>query len=123
MQRKLFTETTIFTTVSYYKEDNELKHRSAAILPENLNHYTIGVYQFQKIITDYLTGNSKRKQISYFTDGAVQNFKNSLKLQSFSVLKKITQPDQKTLKFDLLLQIPCPVHKSTILLYLLQNQF
>lgn len=69
-------QVTIFTTVIYYKEVDELKHRSLAILSDNLNHDTVAVYEFQKIITNHLKENFKATKIFYFTDGAPQHFKN-----------------------------------------------
>lgn len=69
-------QVSIFTTVIYYKEENELKHRNVVILSDNLNHDEIGVYEFQKIITEYLKENFKHNKVFYFTDGAAQHFKN-----------------------------------------------
>lgn len=55
---------TIFTTVIYYKKDNKLKHWSVYVYSiRQLNHDTIGVYEFQIIITDNLKENFKPKNI------------------------------------------------------------
>ena len=47
----------ILKTVIYQKESNELKHRSLALLPDNINYDTISVNEFQKFITKYLKEN------------------------------------------------------------------
>lgn len=69
-------QVTIFTTVIYYTENGELKHRSLVILSDSLNHDTVAVYEFQKIIINYLKKNFNPKKMYYFTDGAAQHFKN-----------------------------------------------
>lgn len=71
-------QATVFTTGIYYKVDNEddLQHDSIAIISDSLNHDTVAVYEFQKIIVKYLSEHDVRKKIIYFTDGASQHFKN-----------------------------------------------
>lgn len=69
-------QATIFTVVIYYTENNELKHKSLAIISDNLCHDTIAVYVYQKIIIDYLKKDFDPKKIYYVSDGAAQHFKN-----------------------------------------------
>lgn len=45
-------QTTIFTVVIYYKEKDEIKHKSIAILSDNLKHDTTAVYQYQTLIIE-----------------------------------------------------------------------
>lgn len=69
-------QTTIFTVVIYYKEKDEIKHKSIAILSDNLKHDTTAVYQYQTLIIEYMKTHFKPKKIYYFSDGAPQHFKN-----------------------------------------------
>ena len=69
-------QATIFTVVIYYKNGGELKHRSIAIISDNLAHDTVAVHEYRKIIINYLKNNFDPKKIYYFTDGARQHFKN-----------------------------------------------
>ena len=68
-------QATIFTTVIYYVKDSEVKHKSVAIISDNLSHDTVAVYEYQKIILNYLEANSALENVSYVTDGASQYFK------------------------------------------------
>ena len=52
-------QATIFTDVIYYQDGGELKHRSIAIIFDNLAYDTVIVHEYQN-----------------FTDGAGQHFKN-----------------------------------------------
>lgn len=69
-------QATIFTVVIYYREREVEKHKSIAIISDNLNHDTVAVYEYQKIITQFLKDNFVPKKIYYFSDGASQHFKN-----------------------------------------------
>ncbi|KAJ8677797.1 hypothetical protein QAD02_013584 [Eretmocerus hayati] len=70
-------QATIFTVVIYYVKNGELKHRSLAIISDNLAHDTYSVHQYQKIIIEYLKKNFELvTNIFYVTDGASQHFKN-----------------------------------------------
>ncbi|KAJ8677331.1 hypothetical protein QAD02_013118 [Eretmocerus hayati] len=70
-------QATIFTVVIYYVENGELKHESLAIISDNLAHDTYFVYQYQKIIIEYLKKNFELvTKIFHVTDGASQHFKN-----------------------------------------------
>lgn len=68
---------TIFIVVYYYKDGKDLKHGSMIIISNELNHNTASVHTFQGIIINRLKEllNNVSKVI-YFTDGAVQHFKN-----------------------------------------------
>ena len=75
-------QATVFTTVVYYKENQDLKHISIAIISDNLNHDTVAVYEYQKIIISHLKSNFIVKKIYYLTDGAGQHFKNKSTFQN-----------------------------------------
>ena len=47
-----------------------------AIISDNLSHDSVAIYEYQKIILNYLEANFAIKKIFYFTDGASQHFKN-----------------------------------------------
>ncbi|KYN27624.1 hypothetical protein ALC57_02985 [Trachymyrmex cornetzi] len=69
-------QATIFTVVIYYKESGQLKHKSIAIISDNLAHDTAAVYVYQKLILDYLKSCFKPTKVYYCSDGAGQHFKN-----------------------------------------------
>ena len=69
-------QATVFTVVVYYKQNNELKHVSIAVISDKLNHDTIAVYEYKKIVVSYLKTNFTVKKVYYLTDGAGQHFKN-----------------------------------------------
>lgn len=75
-------QATVFTVVVYYNENDELKHVSMAIISDNLNHDSIAVYEYQKIIISYLKINFTINQIYYVTDGASQHFKNKVNFRN-----------------------------------------
>lgn len=61
-------------------------HRSCShIMSDCLNHDTVALYRFQKIITDFLEENFKPKKLFYFTDGAAQHFKNKYNLKIYII--------------------------------------
>ena len=68
----------------YYKDGGELKHRSVAIISDNLAHDTVAVHEYQKIIIHYLKNNFESKKIYYFIDGSGKHFKNK---SSFATLQ------------------------------------
>ena len=74
-------QATIFTVVIYYKDGVERKHRSIAIISDDLAHDTVDVNEYQKIIINYLKNNFEPKKIYYFTDGAGQHFTLTFKLK------------------------------------------
>ena len=74
-------QATIFTIIVYYRENDDLKHESVAIISDNLNHDTVSVYEYQKIILNYLKGYHQLKKIYYITDGAA-HFKNKNNFQN-----------------------------------------
>jgi len=68
---------TVFPTICYYKENDELKHKSYVYLTDSLKHDTAAVYSVQNILIPELKKNMKNlKKIIYMTDGAKQHFKN-----------------------------------------------
>lgn len=69
-------QVTIFTVVTYFNTGNEIKHKSMAILSDNLTHDSAAVYCYQNIIIDYLKMHYEPRKIFYVTDGASQHFKN-----------------------------------------------
>lgn len=73
---------TVFTVVYYYKEKNELKHKSLIFLSEVLKHDTAAVFTIQSIlINDHLKKKFKKiKLIRYYSDGAKQHFKNRFQM-------------------------------------------
>ena len=46
----------------YYRENDDLKHGSIAIISDNLNHDTVSVYEYQKIILNYMKGHRQLKK-------------------------------------------------------------
>ena len=75
-------QATVFTVVVYYKGNDELEHVSMAIISDNLNHDSISVYEYQKIVISYLKANFTVNKIYYLTDGAAQHFKNKTNFQN-----------------------------------------
>ena len=65
-------QATVFTVIVYYNQNDELKHISIAVISDNLNHDTIAVYEYQKIVISYLKTNFAVKKVYYFIDGAGQ---------------------------------------------------
>ena len=84
----------IFTVVIYYKDGGELKHRSIAIISDNVAHNTVAVHEYQKIIINYLKNNFDPKKIYYFTNGAGQHFKNKSSFAISKLTKKISISQQ-----------------------------
>lgn len=57
--------------------NTKLEHKSMAIISDNLNHDASAVYEYQKLILNYIEKNiSRPKKVYYLTDGAGQHFKN-----------------------------------------------
>ncbi|XP_057336012.1 uncharacterized protein LOC130674639 [Microplitis mediator] len=70
-------QVTIFPVVIYFKQNNEITHRSLIIISDNNHHDTVAVYVYLKIITDFIKDlNSTAAKVFYFSDGAPQQFKN-----------------------------------------------
>ena len=72
----------------YYKQIDELKHVSIAVISDNLNHDTIAVYEYKKIVISSFKTNFAVKKVHYFTDGAGQHFKNKSNFQNLFFHKK-----------------------------------
>lgn len=68
---------TIFPVVIYFKQNNELTHKSLVIMSDCNNHDAIAVYVYLKRISDFIkTLSQQARKIYYFSDGAPQQFKN-----------------------------------------------
>lgn len=67
---------TIYTVMYYYKDGDELKHGSMAILSDDLRHNTSAVFSFHSKIIQRLKEKFTPTKIIYFSDGAAQHFKN-----------------------------------------------
>ena len=51
--------------VIYHRENSELMHKSMVIISNNLTRDTAAMYDYQKMIVDYLNTNYNRKMIYY----------------------------------------------------------
>ena len=69
-------QATVLTVAVYYEQNDELKHVRIAVISDNLNHDTIVVYEYKKIVISYLKTNFAVMKVYYLTDGADQHFKN-----------------------------------------------
>ena len=69
-------QATVFTVVIYYMKDGKLEHKSMAIISDDLKHDTVAVYEYQKIILNYLKSKFEVQKVYYVSDGARQHFKN-----------------------------------------------
>ena len=69
-------QATVFTVVIYYMKDGKLELKSMAIISDDLKHDTVAVYEYQKIILNYLKSKFEVQKVYYFSDGARQHFKN-----------------------------------------------
>ncbi|XP_017470011.1 PREDICTED: uncharacterized protein LOC108378244 [Rhagoletis zephyria] len=69
-------QATIFTIVIYYMKDGKLEHKSMAIISDDLKHDAVAVYEYQKIILNYLKSEFTVAKVYYVSDGARQHFKN-----------------------------------------------
>lgn len=70
-------QATIYPVVVYYKDGEILTHKSLVIISDCMEHDSIGVYTFSKIIIDFIKSlQSNPSKIYYFSDGAPQQLKN-----------------------------------------------
>lgn len=69
-------QATVFVTYIYYKDGEEVKGKGFVIISDNLNHDTIAVFTYQKLLIEYLKSTFPVNKIHYFSDGAPQQFKN-----------------------------------------------
>ena len=67
---------TIHPFIVYYKESDRLLSMSIAMLSDELNHDTVAVYSFQKVLIEYLRDKLKMEKIIYFSDGCLAQYKN-----------------------------------------------
>ena len=70
-------QATIYNIVIYYKDGEDTRHKSLVIISEVLQHDSIAVYGFHKILMEFLKSSFNLvKKIFYFSDGARQQYKN-----------------------------------------------
>ena len=70
-------QATLFPTVVYYRENNEVKHYCLLGISDYLKHDLVSVYMFQEKIIEHLKEKfTCIEKIYYFSDGAPQQFKN-----------------------------------------------
>lgn len=68
---------TIFPVVIYFKDGEEVSHRSLVIISDCNNHDAVAVHVFLKIVTNFVKNiSANAEKIYYFSDGAPQQFKN-----------------------------------------------
>ena len=69
---------TVHPFVVYYKENNELKHKSFVFISECMKHDTVLVYTFQRKLLALLRTEllPNLKKIFYFSDGLAAQYKN-----------------------------------------------
>lgn len=71
------SQATIYPVVVYFKSNGVINHSSLVIISDCLNHDSIAVHVFSKIITDFIKSiNATASKIYYCSDGAPQQFKN-----------------------------------------------
>ena len=73
---------TVFTAVVYYKEDDELKHSSYAIVSDDLFHEKGSIYAFNKAILTDVCKKVKVNKVHYWSDEVWSQFKNRFNLTS-----------------------------------------
>jgi len=75
---------TVFTAVVYYKENNELKNQSYAVISDDLRHEKGSIYIFNKEILKAITEKLGKQvnTVHYWTDGVWSQFKNRFNLTS-----------------------------------------
>lgn len=74
---------TLFTVVYYFLNDERnVDHGSIIIISDDLSHSTASVHEFQKTIINHLKTTFRIKKVIYFTDGAVQHFKNRFSIRN-----------------------------------------
>lgn len=70
-------QATIYTVVIYYKIDKQLTHKSLVIVSDCLSHDAIAVHLYSEITIDWINFlSSNAKKIYFFSDGALQQYKN-----------------------------------------------
>lgn len=76
-------QATIHPFVIYFRDAAQLKHETLTIISDCLEHNTVAVYMFQRMLVHYLKRKFVPKKIFYFSDGAPQQYKN---IKNFSNL-------------------------------------
>lgn len=68
---------TVHSIVYYYRDGEEVRHRSLIVWSDSLLHDTSAVYVMQELLIENMKQlHSNVKRIIYFTDGAAQHYKN-----------------------------------------------
>lgn len=68
---------TVHPIVYYYRDGEQIRHRSIVALSDSLLHDTSAVYVMQEILIENIKrAHSNVKKIIYITDGAAQHYKN-----------------------------------------------
>lgn len=71
------TQATIYPVVTYYKEKNEITHKSLVIISDCMYHDAITVYTFSQVLNEFLQAHIPNlRKVHYFSDGAPQQYKN-----------------------------------------------
>lgn len=78
---------TIHPICLYYKENDEVKHKSIIIIAESLSHTVPAVYLFQSKLVQYIKDEFGNKNIIFFTDGAPSHYKNRKSFLNLSMFK------------------------------------
>lgn len=69
-------QATLYTVVIYYKMNDILHHKSLVIISDCLNHDSVAVWSYSKVINEFIRTFMTPIKIMYFSDGAPQQFKN-----------------------------------------------
>ena len=69
-------QATVFVAFAHYFKEDEIKHKGYVVISDNLNHDVVAVYTYQQLIIESLKKAISVHKISYFSDGAPQQFKN-----------------------------------------------
>lgn len=82
-------QATIHPFILYYKEINELKHKSFCFISDHLQHCTSVVYSFQKALLPEIKSNLPNiGKIYYFSDGCAGQYKNRFNLANLTMHKQ-----------------------------------
>lgn len=84
-------QATVHPFVVYYKENNQLNHKSFVMISDCLNHDTALVYTFQKKLITFLKSEDlfkNTKKIIYFSDGCGGQYKNCKNFKNLCLHQK-----------------------------------
>ena len=82
-----YKQITVFTAVAWYKEHDDSKIQSYALITDYLSHDKYAVHTFIKSILSDLKTKIKITKINFFSDGAASQFKQKFNLCNMSLLK------------------------------------